>query len=133
MILMSEPTSINDVITFLRTLKRPSDFDFTPAKNKKEKEKRFDLFLHSVNMKPLEAMSIISQLNANELHEGPSPAKIARGMAYNLASTKDRWIFKHNHIYDEDGHSVTIVIYIKIIINNLNQRLVVVESFHKDM
>ena len=52
---------------------------------------------------------------------------------FDLVMTKDNWIFKHNHVYGEVGHRVTSVIYIKIIINDLNQRLVVVESFHQDM
>ena len=130
---MSEPTNIKEVTAFLRTLHKPSDFDFTFAMQKQEKEKRFDRFIRSIDMKPAEAMSIISHLTDSELVKGPSPAKPAKGMSTHLAITKDRWIFKHNHIYDDEGHHVTIIIYIKIIINDLNQRLVLVESFHEDM
>ena len=133
LIQMSEPRNIIEVIDFLRTLHKPSEFDFSRANLKPNKEKRFMAFIHSLHMSPSEAIRIITHLTKEELVKGPSPAKMTERTPFNLVMTKDRWIFKHNHIYDEVGHSVTIVIYIKIIINDLNQRLVVVESFHQDM
>lgn len=75
LIQMSEPRNIIEVIDFLRTLHKPSEFDFSRANLKPNKEKRFMAFIHSLHMSPSEAIRIITHLTKEELVKGPSPSE----------------------------------------------------------